>query len=964
MHASDGNKPIVSFRSALIVALGLVFAHLAFILLIGNNLILRAPLNSFFLSVSSGLATFSLFYAARQSRPHRSIVSLGWMMLAFALLFNTLGEIAQVVVSLRIPTKVYPSPADWLYLLFYPLYVVGILFFIAAAKSGERIKVALDAAIVVIAATLICWTFIIEPIIVPLLQTAETATFAIRFSTINAVSDVVMVLGLLWFLHSWRRSPEPGLILLLAVGPLAKIMADALGSISFFQEANSLGGLIEVGWTFCYALIGLAGMLQVTTRHADSLWSSTTSTPRYGRVHWTSYLPYLWVVAAFSLLVWDYHYPLAIGFATLAAGVGAIIGLILIRQVLALRDNARLYAAAEREIAERKLAEESLRLLQKALETMNLGVTITDLDGKIIYTNPADAQLHGYTVNELLGMPARVFAPPGKWKPIPAAQLKGLKSWQREGVNIRKDGSTFPAQLLSDVVTNAAGEPIGIVTSCLDITERKQAEQALQKAKEDSEIRVAERTAELNAELEERKRAGDRQRIVYQVLRAVSGQLDLDAAVRSAAEAIVKETNYPHVCIALPNAERTHWIVRGAAGSLAAALGAIYPIHQGVIGRAFKTEQTQWVRDILTDPGYVHDVHAGSDAPALRSEFVVPLRRGEQLLGALNIESDHVDAFDQEDMVMIESLGEVIALALENAQLYHELHQSAERFRSVFDNASVGIAMMDASERVLAANDAECRFLGYARDELIGMRFAEFTYPEDLTIDRDLHQSLLAGRQTDDTIDKRYVRRNGQIVWGRLSVSLVRGMASQPLYTLIVCEDITQRKHMEEQLRHLSTHDSLTGLYNRAFFEEELNRLRSSRQFPVSIVMVDVDELKKTNDTRGHAAGDDLLRRAGVVLRAAFRAGDMIARIGGDEFAVLLPQADPTAAQHALRRCREELAEHNAMYEQYPVSLSMGSATATTSENLADALKQADTQMYQDKSTRKGSDDVSHTAPI
>ena len=583
-----------------------------------------------------------------------------------------------------------------------------------------------------------------------------------------------------------------------------------------------------------------------------------------------------------------------------------------------------------------------------------------------------------------------------------------------------------------------------------------------------------------NAALVDSKPSGDRQRVVYQVLRAVSGQLDLDVAARLAVETIVAETNYPHVCIALPDAERAHWVVRGAAGSLAAELGAVYPFEQGVIGRALKTEQMQWVRDILDDPAYVRDIAAGAEAPALRSEIVALLWRGDYLMGALNVENTRVDGFDQEDVLMIQSLAEVIALALENARWYAELQQSAERFRSIFYNASVGIAMMDKEGRVITANDANCRFLGYPRDELMGMDFADLTHPDDLASDQELYRSLLDGRCDNYTIDKRYFRKDGQVVWGRLSVSLAREQLDAPFHTIIVCEDITARKEMEEALRenerqfrllaenstdlisrhkpdgkylyvspacrallgyepeeingrsmyslmhpddlgqvstrhlellsgpavitteyrirhkagnylwfesksravyeastgalteiqiasrdiserkraeetlrYLSNHDSLTELYNRAFFEEEAARLGKSRQFPVSIVIVDVDAMKTTNDTEGHAAGDDLLRRTAAVLRAAFRPEDIVARIGGDEFAVLLPQTNVAAARHALERCRKELARHNAA-NTVPLTLSMGVSTAEAGDDLVRALRMADRNMYQEKATHKG----------
>ena len=157
---------------------------------------------------------------------------------------------------------------------------------------------------------------------------------------------------------------------------------------------------------------------------------------------------------------------------------------------------------------------------------------------------------------------------------------------------------------------------------------------------------------------------------------------------------------------------------------------------------------------------------------------------------------------------------------------------------------------------------------------------------------------------------------------------------------------------IEAQLRELAETDPLTGLYNRAYFELELDRLDRSRQFPVSVVMVDVDGLKKVNDTKGHAAGDQLLQQAAKVLSSVFRAEDMVARIGGDEFVVLLPGSDAAAVDNELQRIRLTIAENCISCNDDGVSLSLGAATATEAGGLLQAIKQADQRMYQDKLSR------------
>jgi diguanylate cyclase (GGDEF)-like protein/PAS domain S-box-containing protein len=131
------------------------------------------------------------------------------------------------------------------------------------------------------------------------------------------------------------------------------------------------------------------------------------------------------------------------------------------------------------EITERKRTEERLLSLLKAVESMQIGVTITDLEGNIVYTNPSEAAMHGYAVEELIGMPARILAQAAAARPMSKDKIKTMKSFTRETTNIKKDGTIFPVNLISDVVRNETGDPIYLVTTSADITDRKKMEQEL-----------------------------------------------------------------------------------------------------------------------------------------------------------------------------------------------------------------------------------------------------------------------------------------------------------------------------------------------------------------------------------------------------------------------------------------------------------------------------------------------------
>jgi len=166
-----------------------------------------------------------------------------------------------------------------------------------------------------------------------------------------------------------------------------------------------------------------------------------------------------------------------------------------------------------------------------------------------------------------------------------------------------------------------------------------------------------------------------------------------------------------------------------------------------------------------------------------------------------------------------------------------------------------------------------------------------------------------------------------------------------------VARDITERKRIENESHFLGIHDALTKLYNRTFFEEELSRLEKSRNFPVSIFMFDVDKLKITNDTQGHPAGDELLRRTAKVLLESFRSEDMVARIGGDEFVAILPRTDVEAAHLALKRINHFLKLNNKNNPN-ELKISIGMATCDQHAPLTETVKQADDRMYQGKRSK------------
>jgi len=189
----------------------------------------------------------------------------------------------------------------------------------------------------------------------------------------------------------------------------------------------------------------------------------------------------------------------------------------------------------------------------------------------------------------------------------------------------------------------------------------------------------------------------------------------------------------------------------------------------------------------------------------------------------------------------------------------------------------------------------------------------------------------------------------GEKVDALLQFSVLPGHEDDWGLVQIALTDITARKKAEAYLEYLGKHDVLTRLRNRAYFEEELNRLDRRGPWPVSVIAIDLNRLKHANDQGGHSAGDALLRRAGEVLAKVVDKPACAARIGGDEFVLLLPGSDERAAQQVIERIDALVEINNQFYPGLPLSLSTGFAIGARGERLEAIVSRADEQMLSAK---------------
>lgn len=280
------------------------------------------------------------------------------------------------------------------------------------------------------------------------------------------------------------------------------------------------------------------------------------------------------------------------------------------------------------------------------------------------------------------------------------------------------------------------------------------------------------------------------------------------------------------------------------------------------------------------------------------------------------------------------------------------LTASEEKFRKAFMISPDSVSLSRLSDgRFVAVNHGFTKIIGYTESEVLGKTSLDLKIWYR-PLDRSKLTKKLYSTGFVENFETSFVTKSGDIRKGLLSATIIDLDGQQ--HFLITLRDITDSKVAELALIFQSTHDILTGLFNRQYYEAEMKRLQNSRRYPISLLVIDMNGLKTINDTLGHGAGDEHLRVAAQVIKRAFRSEELIARIGGDEFVVVLPETDTTAALHAVLRIKTKVEEYNKDCPAgHKISLAIGSATGKDKSDLGYVFKQADKHMYKDK-TRNG----------
>jgi len=316
-----------------------------------------------------------------------------------------------------------------------------------------------------------------------------------------------------------------------------------------------------------------------------------------------------------------------------------------------------------------------------------------------------------------------------------------------------------------------------------------------------------------------------------------------------------------------------------------------------------------YVNGLLTDlTGYEQHELIGQDV-----QILVPEHLRERLVRARRERPNTAVAsiWNYEDLTILGRNGENIPVEVSRSPLAveegswvivairdvstHRANEQARadaelRFRVAFENNMAPMTFADANDRIIAVNDAMCEMVGFTKEELLGCDSTPFTYPDDVGITESTHQRLISGEVEQERYIKRYLRKDGRVIDVEVSRSPARDADGKILYFVFSERDITEERALAAQLSHQALHDPLTGLANRALFEDRLGHAhgRVVRQGGIgAVLLIDLDDFKGVNDTHGHFVGDQLLTAIANRLELVTRTADTLCRFGGDEFLYL-----------------------------------------------------------------------------
>ena len=337
----------------------------------------------------------------------------------------------------------------------------------------------------------------------------------------------------------------------------------------------------------------------------------------------------------------------------------------------------------------------------------------------------------------------------------------------------------------------------------------------------------------------------------------------------------------------------------------------------------------------------------------IKSLIAVPVTYDNRLYGFAGFNSiKNSYHYSELEQNLLQNFGQLLLSLMLRKEIEDSVYIKKEIFRTTLLSIADGVVSVDNEQNIVLMNEAAEKLSGISYKEAQGKPVSEVlnfmhegaSIPCSTTVERVIKTGITE-KISDDVL---LVHRDGLQIPVQYSISAVRNKKNNTKGAVVIIRDVTSERNIQKQAEYLSFHDHLTDLYNRRFFEEELLRLDTLRNLPLSVIMIDVNGLKLTNDAFGHETGDRLLKKVAGIMKKECRNDDIVARLGGDEFSVILPKTDAVQAKLIMDRITGSADKENL--KSIVISVAAGYATKTSpDQNIDEIIKIAENNMYSDK---------------
>ncbi len=606
------------------------------------------------------------------------------------------------------------------------------------------------------------------------------------------------------------------------------------------------------------------------------------------------------------------------------------------------RREAGYVFVAQDETERRKAAGELARqknMLEAIFEHVPDAMMVMDANRQVVMANRANKRVYGYDKEEITGKSTQMlYAEAKDWERLgqlrfnadvegnPAPVLTKLR---------RKGGDEFPGEIIGSPVRDENGSLIAYVGLVRDVTERRRSEEAL-------------------------RRQTKSVHLLQRIATAANEARSLRDALRVCLKDVCELIGWPvgHAfdfsSVPSPPTGAIHlWYLekpREFEEFRAAADGRdLSPDGQGLANRALEQQKAVWLPDVTIESG-VDRRFLARDA-GLKAGFAFPVIVSGQVRAVLEFFAEEVLKPDPGLMALMTNVGTLLGRVIEREDAARALRASEFRFRDLYDKTPAMFMTVDGTGTVLSVNDFGAAQLGYRPEDLIGRQAVDVHAEQHRESLSHRIEACFAKPNRIQHWETELLHRNGEEIHTRTSARVVSGPEDDP-QLLMVCEDITETRHLSEKLKHQASHDALTGLVNRREFENRIESLlASSREKGGEHVLcyLDLDQFKIINDTCGHVAGDELLRQLSSVLNERMRRSDTLARLGGDEFGILMTSCSLEDGYRIAEKIRAAIEDFRFHWQRmsFDVGVSIGVVPVNASSGeTADLLSAADTACY------------------